>query len=120
MIRFTSETAAIEEDLEKYEKMPSLKTVLALETALAQTFAQTQADTDVITGSLKASGRTSSEVDRATHTWEGLIEYGGDSPGFANAYVDYAKYERARGGGHDFLRSVRDFDANFREAMSRA
>jgi len=79
---------------------PPVKTILALEQALASGFIATQAHTHVITSSLKFSGTTTSHFDG--DTWEGTVEYGGPSTGVNNP-VDYAIYERQRGGEHDFM-----------------
>jgi len=85
---------------------PPHKPVGELEAMLASAFAETQAHTHVITGSLKASGKTNSEFDG--DEWEGEISYGGalwktPAPGPPNNPVDYAIYEMARGGDHDFF-----------------
>lgn len=85
---------------------PPHKPVHELELMLAAAFAETQAATHVITGSLKASGKTESDFD--DDQWEGSISYGGvlwkaPAPGPANDPVDYAIYEMARGGDHDFF-----------------
>lgn len=84
---------------------PPHKPVGELEAMLAAAFAETQAATHIITGSLKASGKTNSEFDG--DEWTGEIIYGGALwkaavPGPPNDPVDYAIYEMARGGDHDF------------------
>lgn len=84
---------------------PSFQTVQQLERVLTDGFEQSQVDAHVISGSLRGSGKTSSELS-ADGEWTGTIEYGGDSPGFPNDPVVYAIYEMARGGDHDFLRNV--------------
>lgn len=85
---------------------PPHKPVGQLEAMLAAAFAETQAATHVITGSLKASGKTASDFDG--DEWTGEITYGGAlwkpaAPGPPNNPVDYAIYEMARGGAHDFF-----------------
>lgn len=85
---------------------PHYKTTVELEALLRAAFSDTQVRTHVITGSLKASGKTSSDFDG--DTWTGTIEYGGDLwkvpvPGPAHDPVRYAIYEMARGGEHDFF-----------------
>lgn len=72
----------------------------------------------VITGSLRASGRTSSDVTGGV--WYGEITYGGPSSGYPNDPVDYADYERARGGEHDFLRNRHMAQSRFQEAIVHA
>ena len=79
---------------------PPVKTIFRLEQALARGFAGTQAATHVITSSLKWSGTTTSHFDG--DTWEGTVTYGGPSTGVNNP-VEYAIYERQRGGDHDFM-----------------
>lgn len=85
---------------------PPHKPVKELELLLAAAFADTQAATHVITGSLKASGKTDSDFDG--DEWSGTITYGGvlwklPAPGPAHDPVVYAIYEMARGGDHDFF-----------------
>ena len=77
-----------------------------LESVLAEFFADTQARTHVISGSLKASGQPQSDYDG--DLWTGEVTYGGvmwrtPTPGPPNDPVDYAIYEMARGGDHDFF-----------------
>lgn len=83
---------------------PPVKTIGKLEKELALAYADTQAATHVITMSLKLSGVPSSDFDG--DVWEGMISYGGPSTGVNNP-VDYAIYEQARGGAHDFLLPAR-------------
>lgn len=92
---------------------PPHKPVGKLEGVLAAAFAETQAATHILTGSLKASGKTDSDFDG--DVWEGSITYGGvlwraPFPGPANDPVDYAIYEMARGGDHDFFAPLAAFD----------
>lgn len=72
----------------------------ALDEVLGMAFEDTQAKTHVITGSLKASGKMEVSVDG--DEWKGTITYGGASGGPINP-VNYAIYEMARGGAHDFF-----------------
>lgn len=83
---------------------PHFRTVTELEHVLSAMFNQTQQDVHVITGSLRGSGRPSSEFDG--EVWSGTISYGGPSPGFPNDPVEYAQYEWGRGGDHDYLRNL--------------
>lgn len=94
---------------------PGPETVSALDVALMEGFTQTQSSTHVITGSLKGSGRKSSEV--AHQGWRGEISYGGPAPGFPRDPVDYAKYELQRGGAHDFFSSLPMLYRDFEQAM---
>ncbi len=71
-----------------------------LERLLAVQFAAAQAAVHVDTGSLRGSQEIDS--DYLAGRWHGQISFGGPSPGFVNNPVDYAVYEAARGGAHDF------------------
>lgn len=99
------------------QKPPSFKVTAILEGNLASAFAKTQAQTHVISGRLKASGRT--ESDLRGHVWEGSILYGG--PKGSPAY--YAIYELNRGGTrpdgtpHDFFSGLEAFDKGFEKAI---
>lgn len=93
---------------------PSFGVTVGLEAALEAAFMETQAVVHVITGSLKLSGRTSSDYDG--HTWTGEIIYGGPSSG-PNNPVDYAIYEMQRGGDHDFMAGIPLYESNFSEAI---
>jgi hypothetical protein len=109
----TSLDEAIKE-LKRLGGPPGFKVVNALEAVLQAAFLETQAATHIITGSLKASGRTSSDTSDAW-VWEGEISYGGPlyrapAPGPPNDPVDYAIYEMARGGDHDFFAALPGFD----------
>lgn len=113
---FTSGTSLdqVIEDLKRLGGPPGFKVVHALEAVLQAAFLETQAATHIITGSLKASGRTSSDFTDEK-VWEGEISYGGPqyrdvAPGPPNDPVDYAIYEMARGGDHDFFAALPGFD----------
>lgn len=94
---------------------PNFETIGRLEAVLHMGFLETQAATHVITGSLKLSGTTSSEFDG--DVWTGTITYGGPSAG-PNNPVEYAIYEMARGGAHDFLAPLTALDDAFLEAVA--
>lgn len=102
------------EAVEHIENPPSFRTIGALENVLRSAFVETQAFTHVITGSLKSTGRTSSSFDG--HEWEGNISYGGLSGG-PNNPVQYALYERNRGGEHDFYRNLPLYHDAYVEAV---
>lgn len=55
----------------------------------------------VRTGSLRASGKLTSR--RRDKGWAMTIKYGGQSEGFPHDPVNYAVFELARGGSHDFF-----------------
>ena len=122
-IVFTSGVSldAVIEDLKRLSGPPGFKVVHALEGVLQAAFLETQAATHVITGSLKSSGRTSSDFTDEK-VWEGEISYGGSlyravAPGPPNDPVDYAIYEMARGGAHDFFAGLPGFDADWVHAI---
>jgi len=93
---------------------PVGKAAPALDAVLADMFAETQALTHVITGELKASGHTTSESGE--DTWMGEIIYGSPMEGDEGpAY--YAIYEQARGGDHDFYRTLPLYDDQIKAAI---
>lgn len=86
-------------------------------TAVGETmFIKTQEFVHVLSGDLKASGRlVETQVDGHLATFE--IEYGGTATGTHT--VDYAPYEIARGGTHDFpARAARATEEMFEGAVS--
>lgn len=103
-------------DMQRLSK-PPLKTLAALETLLKEAYTATQAATHIITASLKASGKTSSDFDGAT--WEASLTYGGAAPGAVNDPVDYAIYERARGGAHDFMAPAFALEPEFEAVINK-
>lgn len=105
MITITGNYTAWELELERLAHMPDPKTIVELDAILSSQFAATQVAVHIETGSLKSSGKMTSAVDAEAHTWEGTMVYGGPSLGVNNP-VDYAIYEKARGGPHDFLASA--------------
>jgi hypothetical protein len=106
---------------------PSFRTIGALERVHAGAFASTQvrvhapgnpgSPTYVPTGSLRSSGTT--DVETTPARWEGTISYGGSSHGFPNDPVDYAIYEMARGGLHDFFGELPTFFEAYLEAVAQ-
>ena len=102
MIHISSDYSALEKELDRLKGMPGPKARALLNAVLKEGFVTSQARVHVITGSLKSSGKSSSKGSKATHTWEGTIEYGGPSKSVNNP-VDYAIYEKARGEDHDFM-----------------
>lgn len=93
-----------------------LNAINALEGALETAFLDTQSRVHVLTGSLRGSGKVESDV--VAGVWSGTIEYGGEAEGQVKNPVVYAEYERARGGDHDFLAGVAEYDLLFLEAMT--
>ena len=91
------------------------------EKVLADFFANTQERTHVITGSLKSSGLPESDYDG--DQWNGAITYGGalwqaPTPGPANDPVEYAVYEMARGGDHDFFGDAPYYIQKFEDVVN--
>lgn len=104
---------------------PDFEVIGGLETAHAAAFADTQArvaspvnqHTDWFpTGSLKASARISTDFDGKV--WEGTITYGGPTTG-PNNPVDYALYEAARGGVHDFFGGLAEILPLYEKAVAK-
>lgn len=89
--------------------------MLHFEIALREQFRATQSAVHVITRSLKTSGRLSSTHSK--DSWSGEITYGGLSEGSIHNPVDYAEYERERGGHHDFLAPAIALEEQYVKAM---
>jgi hypothetical protein len=101
---------------------PPHRVVKDLELMLASAFEVTQAATHVITGSLKASGKTESDFDG--DEWTGAITYGGalwstPAPGPAKDPVVYAIYEMARGGDHDFFGPLVAYEGKVEDIINK-
>lgn len=94
-IRIEVDMSDVMHELDRLKEMPGLPMVEGLEGVLATVFAETQLTTPVDTGSLRGSGKISSEVTE--DKWDGAITYGGLSPGFPHNPVTYAWYVL---GGH--------------------
>lgn len=115
-IRIDSDYRELERELDRLGKAPQ-KAKLYLDAVLASGFKSTQAAVHVITGSLKSSGKSSSEMHG--DTWEGEISYGGVSLGINNP-VTYAIYEKARDGDHDFFYPLHALDSLYVKAILKA
>lgn len=115
MIKLLTLVDEIEDELDRLIKGPTVKDLLDFETTLAEQFQATQARVHVITGSLKLSGKVSS--DYSGNTWRGEIRYGGPSEGVHNP-VNYAEEERTREGNHDFLAPVIGLSSGYISAMN--
>jgi len=116
MIRLTSNWTQVTKELDRLEKAP-MRAKLYLDAVLDTGFKSTQAAVHVITGSLKASGKHSSEM--RGDTWEGEISYGGISLGVNNP-VTYAIYEKARDADHDFFAPLQALDSLYVKAILKA
>lgn len=123
-ITIKSDWRSIEKELKRLEKAP-LRARAFLDAALDTGFAATQSAVHVITGSLKSSGKKTSDMHG--DTWRGQISYGGVSIGVNNP-VTYAIYEKARGAGgaggesnakgdHDFMAPLASLDSLYVKAI---
>lgn len=103
MIHIESNWDAIDAEIDRITKsMPTMEMKRNLDAVMELGFEATQAAVHVKTGSLKTSGKESTESSKARHRWEGEISYGGPSMSVNNP-VDYAIYEKERDGAHDFI-----------------
>lgn len=116
-IRIRSNYRSMEKELDRLSSLPNLKAKAYLDVVLAAGFKSTQAAVHIVTGSLKSSGKSSSEMKG--DTWEGHISYGGASLGVNNP-VTYAIYEKARDADHDFMSPLKALDALWVKAILKA
>lgn len=91
---------ALDRELDKVGSAPTAKGKAALEAVLRLSLTEMQLATHVDTGSLRFSEKASSEEGH--NKWTGTLTAGGASLGVNNP-VDYAIYEKRRGGEHDFI-----------------
>lgn len=112
IIRIESDYSELEREFLRLEALP-FGAKAELDTALMFGATQASALVHVDTGKLKASQKVSSRVTK--NTWIGKFSFGDRAKG-----VDYAIYERARGGHHDFLSGVHLLKPVFVEAIKRA
>jgi hypothetical protein len=106
----------VEGQLFEFDIAPDGKAAELLDVVLELAFELTQRAVHIDTHSLKSSGRWESDTDKIRHTWVGLITYGGPTVGPKNP-VNYAIYERARGGSHDFFYPLGEVMPMFAEAV---
>lgn len=116
-MRVTGNYTAIDAHFNRLSNAPSRKGVRALEAALNTGVGFVKLATHVDTGSLKDSVTGESERT-AMNKWEGTITAGGPSSG-PNNPVDYAIYEKRRGGAHDFFEPLKAMDPIFVQAMKK-
>lgn len=114
MIKIQRSSNGVEEEINRLANGPTLADLEKFEGVLISQFAATQTAVHIQTGSLKSSGKVSSEASE--NKWEGNISYGGPSTGIHNP-VDYAEYERERDGSHDFLAPAKAMDSYYEQAM---
>jgi len=101
-------------EIDRVESMPTLEMKAALGIVLDFGFQETNAAVHVETGSLKSSETQEAESHKGE--WTGTLEWGGASSGVNNP-VDYAIYELARGGPHDFREPTKLLDPLFITAI---
>lgn len=94
-------------ELDRIKRIP-LNAIGDLEKLASSAFGATQAAVHIITGSLKLSGKLSTNFDGKS--WDMQITYGGAAPGAVFDPVRYAIYERARGGAHDFMAPILPYE----------
>lgn len=99
MIQIHSDYSQVEAHLRRLKKAPSGVGKSALEIVLIMAEAEMKKNVHVQTSSLQKSITSDSEEGR--NSWTGTITAGGFSTGPKNP-VDYAIYEQARDGDHDF------------------
>lgn len=110
MIRITSDYSDVFSELDRLEAMPTPKMVAGLETVLEIGLQSTRAKVHIDTGALSQSGKSKSKT--TTNQWSGAFSFGAPEKG-----VDYAIYEKARGGHHDFMNGVHVLRALFKAAI---
>lgn len=106
MIRITSDYRSLSKELNRLSKVPAI-TAKKMDAAFYKGYGATQGLVHVVTGSLKSSGKASTEFDG--EDWKGEISYGGVSLGVNNP-VTYAIYEKARGEDHDWMVPLKALD----------
>lgn len=98
------------------ERAPSQKGIHALGLVMDFGLAQMKGATHIETGSLESSEKA--DADHRGALWSAEIQAGGVSTGVHNP-VDYAIYEQARGGAHDFTLPLNALDPFWVEAVEQ-
>jgi hypothetical protein len=98
-------------EIKRVTGRPGFRVIRDFERVFKRMADRVEHDVHVVTGSLKASGKRSTDYNDALSHWTGDLTYGGilektPHPGPPHDPVVYAVQERNRGGEHDFLRSV--------------
>ena len=118
MIFIEGDYSELEAELIRLDNEPGPGTRAALATVLSTGEAVGKAATHVDTGALKASVGSKSDYSAVTKIWQGDIYWGGPLPG-PSFPVDYAYYERRRGGGHDYVDSLKVLDRMWIAAIKK-
>jgi hypothetical protein len=116
MIRVETELDDMYYEVDRLSRGPAYSDLLDFEIVLQDQFQASQRAVHVQTRSLKMSGKSS--FNSTKDKWEGEITYGGPSGGIFDP-VDYAEYERERGGLHDFLAPVERLSREYIAAMRK-
>lgn len=114
-IRITSDFSDVYKELDRLSDLPGAKGKIQLRRIMETALMVTQLQVHVDTGSLQASASLKTDMEIG-HRWIGVLRYGGESPGINNP-VDYAIYEKARGGAHDFFSTIPSVNRLIRKTM---
>lgn len=109
------DSSEVDRELRRLGDGPDVQDILRFEAILQDTFWQTQVRTHIITASLVNSGRVNSVY--RNEQWRAAITYGGESRGHVYDPVRYAGYERHKGGTHDYMEPVFDYDERYVRAV---
>lgn len=115
-VKIISNYDFLDRELDRLDGLPDYKTKVAFSGVLREGYVGSQAIVHIETGSLKNSGKTKEKSSR--RRWEGTLTYGGPSAGVNNP-VDYAIYELARGGDHDFIANTHLLHQQWIQAMKK-
>lgn len=114
----TVDVGGADRELRRLEHGFDLEDLAAFEAVLTAQFQATQQAVHVRTGKLKASGTISSRTSE--HAWHGEISYSAIRPASRNSGpADYAPYEQARGGAHDFIAPAEALDGAYEGVVMR-
>lgn len=108
MIKIFGDYHEIEDEMDRLEDLPNAKTNMLLDTVLKSVEGLVVGQVHIDTDSLRQSAKTDSNERGAK--WIGTLTMGGESTGVNNP-VDYAIYEKRRGGAHDFFNGIEVFHA---------
>lgn len=118
MIYIYGDYSELDAELDRLENEPSLATRMDLGRVLSTGEALAKASTHVLSGALKASIGSTDTYFTAAKKWQGDIYWGGPLPG-PSAPVDYAWYERRRGGDHDFTEVLKILNSQWIAAIKK-
>jgi len=104
-VTFEIDMSRVDRQLDHLSDGPDTDDILRFEAIMAALFTETQIAAHLRTGHLIASG--SYDTETRGDVWHGHIKY----------EANYAIYEQARGGLHDFMRPVYHADGAFLGAL---